>query len=256
MTNSPTPANLREFVPQPRSLRDKVVLVTGASDGIGRAVAVATAQAGALVLLLGRSEEKLNTVHDEIVSNGGPRPIVVPVDFMQADGGVYMRLTEQIKTDFTKLDGLVHCAGILGEMTEIEHYDAQTWQEVMHVNVTAGFALTKVLLPLLREARGRIIFTSSSVGRRGRAFWGAYAVSKFATEGLAQTLAEEQKPHGVTVNVINPGATRTAMRAQAYPMEVRDKLDGPETVAPAYLYFLCSEDESQTGLSVDVKDPK
>ncbi|MEL7312285.1 MAG: YciK family oxidoreductase [Pseudomonadota bacterium] len=256
MTMQPSPNELRAFSPADDALRNKVILVTGASDGIGRAVSVAAAKVGALVLLLGRSEEKLNAVHDEIVEAGGPRPIVVPVDFMKADGGVYMRLTEQIKTDFKKLDGLVHCAGVLGEMTEIEHYDAQVWQEVMHVNVTAGFALTKVLLPLLREARGEVLFTSSSVGRRGRAFWGAYAVSKFATEGLAQTLAEEQKPHGVSVNVINPGATRTAMRAQAYPMEVRDRLDGPETVAPAYLYFLCNEDETVTGLSVDVKDPK
>lgn len=256
MNTLPSPKTLREFVAPPDSLADQVILVTGASDGIGKATAEAAAAAGATVLLLGRSEEKLNAVHDAIVDAGSPRPIVVPIDFMQADGGIYLRLAEQIEADFGKLDGLVHCAGMLGEMTEIEHYDATIWQQVMHVNLTVGFALTKVLLPMLRAAKGNILFSSSSVGRQGRAFWGAYAVSKFATEGLAQTLAEELKPKGVSVNVINPGATRTGMRASAYPMEDPDKLSGPETVAPAYLYFLCQVDTEMTGLSVDVKDPK
>ena len=141
-------------------------------------------------------------------------------------------------------------------MVEVEQYDAVIWQQVMHVNATAGFALTKVLLPLLAKAKGDVLFTTSSVGRKCRAFWGAYAVSKFAVEGLAQIIAEEQKPRGIRVNVINPGATRTHMRAQAYPMEDAQKVPTPDSVAPAYLYFLNSTDEALTGLSVDVKDKR
>ncbi|MEL6300607.1 MAG: YciK family oxidoreductase [Pseudomonadota bacterium] len=256
MTQTPSPSDLREHKAAPGSLDGKVILVTGASDGIGRAVAESCALAGATVLLMGRSEAKLNAVHDAIVESGGLRPIVIPLDFLKAEGGVYLTLAEQIESDFGQLDGLVHCAGILGEMVEVEQYDAVIWQQVMHVNATAGFALTKVLLPLLAKAKGDVLFTTSSVGRKGRAFWGAYAVSKFAVEGLAQVIAEEQKPRGIRVNVINPGATRTHMRAQAYPMEDAKKVPTPDSVAPAYLYFLNSTDETLTGLSVDVKDKR
>ena len=256
MTQSPSPAALRAFVPEPDALADRTILVTGASDGIGREVAIQAARAGARVLLLGRSEQKLNATHDAIVAAGAPRPFVVPIDFLKVEGGVYLSLAEQIATDFEKLDALVHCAGLLGEMAEIESYDGVVWQQVMHVNVNAPFALTKTCLPLLCEARGDILFTSSSVGRKGRAFWGAYSVSKFATEGLAQTLADELKPKGVRVNVINPGATRTGMRAKAFPMEDPDSLPDAATAAPAYLYFLCAGENGATGLSVDIRDPR
>ena len=140
---------------------------------------------------------------------------------------------------------------MLGEMTEIAEYDAAVWQQVMHVNVTAQFALTKVLLPLLCASKGAIVFTSSSVGREGRAFWGAYAVSKFATEGLAQTLAAELEHAGVSVNVVNPGATHTNMRAQAYPAENKDEIAKPEDVLGPYLYFLSDADRAVTGQSVN-----
>ena len=245
--------HIRRFDAPAGALDDKVILITGASDGIGRALAVACASKGALVIAQGRSRKKLDALSEAIVAGGGTAPILVPMDFLKVEGGVYLTLAEQIENDFGRLDGLVHCAGMLGEMTEIEDYDATVWQQVMHVNVTAGFALTKVLLPLLRKSHGAIVFTSSSVGRKGRAFWGAYSVSKFAVEGLAQTLADELKDAGVSVNVVNPGATHTNMRAQAYPAENKDEIAAPEDVLGPFLFFLCDAARGVTAQSVDAQ---
>ena len=173
------------------------------------------------------------------------------MDFQKVEGGAYVSLAETIDREYGGLDGLVHCAGILGDLTPIEHYDGVLWQQVMHVNLTVPFALTKVMLPLLRKRKGSVVFVSSSVGRKGRAHWGAYAVSKFGIEGLAQTLAAELRQSGVRVNVVNPGATRTEMRRKAYPAEDRDKLAAPGDVLPPFLYFLSDDSAAVTGLSVD-----
>ena len=251
--STPTQDTLRGFIAAPDALAGKTILVTGASDGIGKAVAMAAAKAGALVIMMGRTQRKLEVAHDEIVAAGAAAPVIVPVDFMKAEGSVYLALAEQINEDFGQLDGLVHCAGMLGEMTDIEQYDAAVWQQVMHVNMTAVFALTKVCIPAIKTAKGSIVFASSSVGRRGRAFWGAYSVSKFAVEGFAQTLADELSAAGVRVNTVNPGATKTAMRLKAYPAEDRSALRTPDEIAPACLYFLCDEQDGPTGLSVDAQ---
>ena len=244
---------IKTFHAPESALADKIILITGASDGIGKALSIECAAKGATVIMLGRSQKKLERAHDEIVANGDRAPIIVPLDFMKAEGGVYLSLAEQIETDFGRLDGLVHCAGMLGEMTQIEDYDATVWQQVMHVNVTAAFALTKVCIPLIRKARGAIVFASSSVGRKGRAFWGAYSVSKFAVEGLAQTLADELGESHVRVNVVNPGATHTNMRQQAYPAEDKTKIRAPEEVIGPFMYFLCDDEDGPNGLSVDAQ---
>lgn len=246
-------SDYQNFTAPAGALTDRVILVTGASDGIGRAVALECARKGALVIAQGRSTQKLEALADEVEAAGGTAPIITPMDFMKIEGGVYLSLAEQIEKDFGRLDGLVHCAGMLGQLAEIEEYDAAVWQQVMHVNVTAEFALTKVLIPLLRQSKGSIVFTSSSVGRKGRAFWGAYSVSKFAVEGLAQVLADELAHHGVSVNVVNPGATHTNMRAQAYPAEDKDKIAAPSDVISPFLYFLCDFERRVTGESVNAQ---
>ncbi|MEN7343590.1 MAG: YciK family oxidoreductase [Pseudomonadota bacterium] len=247
----PSKDTLSQFAPAKNALDDKVILITGASDGIGKALTKACSAAGATVIMLGRSEKKLAAIYDEITKEGLAEPVMLPLDFMKADGGVYLSIAEQIEKDFGRLDGLVHCAAILGEMTDIEEYDAAVWQQVMHVNATVPFALSKVCIPLLKKAKGAAVFASSSVGRKGRAFWGAYAVSKFAVEGFAQTLADEMSESDVRVNVVNPGATRTDMRLQAYPAEDRSQLKTPEEVLGPFLYFLCDEPGGVSGLSVD-----
>ena len=166
----------------------------------------------------------------------------------------YTTLASSIKDEFGRLDGLVHNASILGERFSIEQYDAVLWQRVMHVNLTSAFALTQVLLPLLRGSKdGSLIFTSSGVGRTGKAFWGAYSVSKFATEGLSQILADEHRHSSLRVTCINPGATRTNMRLAAYPAEDRSTLKTPEEILASYIFLLGADSKGVTGESFDAQ---
>ena len=236
-------------------LKARIILITGASDGIGRALALHAADLGAQIILHGRSVGKLEKVYDEIESiDAAPRPSIAVLDLASADANSYKTLATSLSEEFGRLDGLVHNAGILGERYSIEQYDAVLWQQVMHVNVTAAFALTQVCLPMLQAAPDpSVIFTSSGVGRTGKAFWGAYAVSKFATEGLSQVLANEHRHDKLRVNCINPGATRTGMRLAAYPAEDRDQLKRPEDILATYIYLLGPDSKGVTGESLDAQ---
>jgi NAD(P)-dependent dehydrogenase (short-subunit alcohol dehydrogenase family) len=222
-------------------LAGRIILVTGASQGIGRAVALSCARHGATVLLLGRSGRALNEVHARISSEyGAERAAIVEFDLENAVARDYDALFAAIEARYQRLDGLLHNAGLLGQLAPIEHYDVPTWCRVLQVNVTAAFVLTQILLPLLkRSADASVLFSASSVGRRGRAFWGAYAVSKFALEGLSEVLsAELSSITPIRVNTLNPGATRTRMRRQAYPAEDPESLPAPEEITHAYIALL------------------
>lgn len=236
-------------------LRDRVILITGASDGIGKALALHSADLGAQVILHGRNVSKLEKVYDEIEAiDGATRPSIAVMDLASANSESYTTLAQSIEQEFGRLDGLVLNASILGERYSIEQYDAVLWQRVMHVNVTSAFAMTQVFLPLLQASEdASVIFTSSGVGRVGKAFWGAYAVSKFATEGLSQVLADEHRHGNLRSNCINPGATRTGMRLAAYPAEDREKLKRPQEILSAYIYLLGPDSKGVTGQSIDAQ---
>ena len=236
-------------------LKDRIILITGSSDGIGKALALEAAARGAQVILHGRSVPKLEKVYDAIEEiDGAPRPSIAVLDLESANSQSYITLADSLADEFGRLDGLVHNAGILGDRFSIEQYDAVTWQKVMHVNVTATFALTQVLLPLLQKSEDpSVIFTSSGVGRTGKAFWGAYAASKFATEGLSQVLADEHRHGKLRSNCINPGATRTNMRLAAYPAEDRDQLKRPEDILAPYIYLPGPDSSGVTGQSFDAQ---
>jgi len=244
-----------DYAPPEDLLAGRVVLVTGAGDGIGAAVAARLAAHGAAVVLLGRTVSRLEAVYDRIEQAGGPTPAIFPLDLLRATPDDAARLAEGIHQTFGRLDGVLHNAGVLGAMSPLAHYEPQTWLEVMQVNVNAPFLLTTTLLPLLeRSDDARVVFTSSGVGRSGRAHWGAYSVSKFATEGLMQVLADETAARGrIRVACINPGATRTRMRAAAYPAEDPARLRTPEAIAPAYLYLFGPEGAALHGHSVDAQ---
>jgi NAD(P)-dependent dehydrogenase (short-subunit alcohol dehydrogenase family) len=244
-----------DYLPAPELLKDRVILVTGAGDGIGRAASIGFARLGAHVGLLGRTQSKLETVHDEIVAAGYPQPDIAIMNLATAQGPDYFQLADSIESTYGRLDGLLHNAGILGQLAPIEHYDIGLWTEVMHVNLTAPFVLTQVLLPLLNKSEdASIIFTSSGVGRIGRAFWGGYAVSKFGVEGLSQVLADETREAGrIRVNCVNPGGTRTAMRRTAYPAEDPDSLPPPEAVLAPYFYLMGPDSRGVTGQSLDAQ---
>ena len=231
------------------TLKDRAILVTGAGDGIGRAVSLALADAGATVILMGRTQDKLESVYDEILQRGGPQPALVPVNLEVATPANFEELAGMFDREFGRLDGLLHNASILGDITPLDSYGYSTWDSVMQVNLNAPFYLTRAMLPLLRSAKdASVLFTSSSVGRQARAFWGAYAVSKFATEGLMQVMADElENTAAIRVNSINPGATRTRMRAMAYPGEDANTLRTPEQLVSAYLWLLGPASTGITG---------
>ncbi|MFT5710465.1 MAG: NAD(P)-dependent dehydrogenase (short-subunit alcohol dehydrogenase family) [Halioglobus sp.] len=244
------------YSPPLNLLKDKTILVTGAGDGIGRSAALAYASHGATVVLLGRTVEKLETVYDEIESAQGAQPAIFPLDLASATEAEYESLRDALEQEFGTLDGLLHNASVLGERRPIESATYPSWQEVMQVNVNAQFLLTRALLPLLNDAStaSSIIFTSSGVGRTGRAFWGAYAVSKFATEGFMQVLADELENISTTrVNSLNPGPTNTAMRRSAYPAETPTSNPSPDAIMPAYLYLMGDDSADITGQSFDAQ---
>lgn len=236
-------------------LKDRVILITGASDGIGRALALHIAGLGAQVVLHGRNTKKLEAVYDEIEAiEGAPRPSIAVLDLATATGDDYAALAKSIDDSFGRLDGLVHNASILGQRLSIEQYDPADWQRVMHVNLTAAFVMTQLLMPDLKKSEDpSIVFTSSGVGRVGKAFWGAYSVSKFGTESLSQILANENEHLGLRSNCINPGPIRTNMRLEAYPAEDRDKLLRPQDIMAAYVYLLGPDSKGVTGQSFDLQ---
>lgn len=237
------------YQPESELLRDKIILVTGASDGIGRAAAKSFAAHGATVILLGRTLPKLENVYDEIEAAGYPQPAIYPMNLETALEKDFLAMYEVLEKEFGRLDGILHNASALGQRTPIASYSADEWQKVMQVNVTAPFLMTKALLPLLDQApQAAILFTGSTVGLKGRAFWGAYAASKAATENLMQTLADElHETTRIRVNSINPGATRTKMRASAYPAENPASVKSAEALMPTYLYLLSDDSIGVSG---------
>jgi NAD(P)-dependent dehydrogenase (short-subunit alcohol dehydrogenase family) len=251
MTLAPGP--WQDYVPAAADLAGRVVLVTGATAGIGRAVARALASHGATVLAHGRNAALLETLYQELRAIG-PEPAVTQLDFERAQGPEYQKLTDEIESRYGRLDGLLHNASILGDLTPIEHYDIGLWQRVLHVNLTAPFILTRCLLPLLRQsADASLLFTSSGVGNRGRAYWGAYSASKFGMESLAQVLGQELENTRIRVNCLNPGSTRTRMRARAFPAEDPATLPAPEDIVLPYLFLLGPASRGISGQRFDVQ---
>lgn len=229
-------------------LKDRIILVTGAGRGIGAEAARTYAAHGATVLLLGKTEKHLNSVYDEIVAAGHPEPVVIPLDLETAQSDAYHELAAMVESEFGRLDGLLHNASILGPRTPLEQLSGDSFAKVMQINVNAMFMLTSAMLPILRlSSDASVIFTSSSVGRKGRAYWGAYAVSKFATEGLMQVMADELEGTAVRANSVNPGGTRTDMRAHAYPGENPLNNPTPAEIMPVYLYLMGSDSLGVTG---------
>ncbi|HEX2386066.1 MAG TPA: YciK family oxidoreductase [Candidatus Binatia bacterium] len=232
-------------------LSGKVTLVTGSSRGIGRAVALAYAKEGAKVFLCARNEAELERAASEIRAAGGEAAFAA-IDL--ARDGAGERLVREVEHRYGALDVLVNNAGILGPRAPIATYPIDAWEEVIHINVTSTFAVTQAALRLMMARRqGSIINISSGVGRIGKARWGAYAVSKFAVEGLTQVLADELKDWNIRANAVNPGGTRTAMRAEAYPEEDPGTLPTAEEITPVFIYLASEQSAAITGQSLDAR---
>ena len=239
-------------------LEDRIILVTGASDGIGRAAAKSYAAYGATVILVGRTIKKLEEVYDEIEEAGGAQPAIFPLNFETATYKDYGEMAELLQKEFGRIDGILHNASILGSLTPVEAYNPQMWEQVMQVNFNSALLMTQSLLSLMYESKdASLIFTSSSVGRKGRAFWGAYSISKFATDGLMETLSDElENISNIRVNSLNPGATRTAMRQLAYPGENPATLRTPQDIMGTYLYLMGPDSKGVNGQKFDAQPAK
>jgi NAD(P)-dependent dehydrogenase (short-subunit alcohol dehydrogenase family) len=234
-----------DYIIEPKILANKTLLITGAGDGIGRQAALTYAELGATVILLGKTVAKLEAVYDEIINKGFAEPAIVPLDLKGATKQNYIDLASTITNQFGKLDGALLNASMLGELTPFGQIHQQIWNDVMQVNVNGQFLLAQALLPsLLKADSASLVFTSSGVGHQGKAYWGAYSVSKFATEGMMQVIADEYDNSSLRCNAINPGATRTNMRASAYPAENRDEIASAEDIMPLYVYLM--SDDSKT----------
>ncbi|WP_456380545.1 YciK family oxidoreductase [Thiolapillus sp.] len=239
MHNYQAPSNL---------LQDRVILVTGAGSGIGRAMSIAFATHGATVVLLSKTLPNLESVYDEIESLGAPTPAIYPMHLEGATSHDYDELAEKLEESFGHLDGILHNAAINPYLSRIKDYDPQDWMKVMQVNANAPFFITQACLPLLLQAEdASLVFTSDSVAHKAKAYWGAYAASKFAQEGLMQALAEELEHTKVRVNSIDPGPTRTNMRKIIFPGDDINQIKPPETLIPLYLWLMGPDSKGTNG---------
>tara|TARA_B100000073_G_scaffold202319_1_gene167622 strand:- start:7993 stop:8733 length:741 start_codon:yes stop_codon:yes gene_type:complete len=238
------------FQPTNNLLKDKKILITGAGSGIGRQVSLDAAKMGADLILLSKDISKLYSLQDEILEKELSEPLIVELDFHKAKEKDYKTLAENLYENYGELNGLVHIAGILGYLSPLMHTSLMQLKTVMQINFESNFLITQLALPLLLKASNpSVIFTSSGVGRKARAFWTSYSISKFAIEGLMQSLADEYE-NEIRVNSYNPGPTRTTMRAQAFPAEDPMLLKTPEDISSDYLWLL-SEECKQTGIMFD-----
>ena len=244
------------YQPPSDLLNERVILVTGAGDGIGRMAAEAYAAHGATVILLGRTIPKLEQVYDAIERAGHPQPAIYPMNLEGATERDHLEMAETLMKEFGRLDGLLHNAAELKLLSRLDDYDVETWYKVMQVNLNAPFMLTQACLPLLRTSQdASVVFTSDSVGRRGKAYWGAYGVSKFGIEGLMQILADETRGSSpIRVNSLDPGPTRTKMRTVAYPGEERSSVKEPAQLAPLYLWLMGPDSAGHTGEQFTAED--
>lgn len=232
--------NVTRYIAPEELLANKIILITGAGDGIGKTAALTYAKYGATIILVGRTLNKLEAVYDEIEASGYPTPAIFPLNLESAQEADYSALHDAISEEFGRLDGILHNAAELGPRTLLQQYASEQWHKVMQVNATAPFMLSKALIPLFNtSSRGSIIFTSSDVGQKGKAYWGAYAASKAAANNIMQVLADEyDETNTLRANSINPGAVSTGMRAAAFPAEDPSTIKSAESIMPAYLYLM------------------
>ena len=245
----------RDHIFKDGELKDKVILVTGANRGFGLAITMSLSKAGATVIMLGRDLGSLEYAYDAVVDAGYNEPILYPLDLEGATPENYQELQDNILDKFEKLDGLIHNAAILGAQMPIEQYDIKLWYSTLQINLSAPFMLTQFLIPLLLKSEdARILFLSSSVGRKAKAYWGAYSVSKFGIEGFAKTLSEELEKTNISVNTINPGKLRTEMRRTAYPAEDSSTVPMPEEKSAAIVYLLSGLSPKMNGEQLTIAD--
>lgn len=233
----------QNYQASPTHLKGKTILVTGAADGIGKAVTIALAEQGATVLMLDKKSRHLEKLFDRIQDRGYAEPIILPIDLLEVTPETATQLAQSISDEFGLLDGLLHNAAELGSPSPLDQYDMEYWNKVMHINLQAPYILTRALLPLLRQQQQtNILFTSADVGREATAYWGAYSIAYAGLEAQMSIWAQElEKTSNIKVNSIDPGAVRTVLRRRSHPGESQESLATPQSISPAYLKILSGQ---------------
>ncbi|MBN1378421.1 MAG: SDR family NAD(P)-dependent oxidoreductase [Gammaproteobacteria bacterium] len=242
---------MQNYHPIAGVLRDKVILITGAGDGIGAKVSKSFASYGATVVLLGRTIAKLERVYDEIVSAGGPQPAIYPLNLEGAGLRDYQELATVIRSELGQLNGLLHNAALVGDLTSIELYDAAVWQQALQINLTAPFLLTQACLDLLRSSSNpRIVFSTHQIKS---AYWGAYSVAKAGVERLMQILADELSGEHqiIHVNAIAPGDLCSPLIKRSFPGKDTSRLPAIENAIPTYIYLMSNDSDGVNGKILD-----
>ena len=247
-----TPDN---FQAQTNGLKDKIILVTGAGDGIGATAAKTFAKHGATVILLSKTEKKIVNVYDEIVKAGYPQPAIITLNLGDASAEQYAGLAHTIESEFGHLDGLLHNAAMFEGLSPIAQFETVLWDRIVKVNLQAPFLLSQAMIPLLNKSQSAsMVFTSSGVAHQGRAYWGAYGVTKAAQDNLMEILADELEINTpIRVNSIDPGRVRTRMRALAFPGEDPMSIPAPEDIMEAYLYLMSDASKDINGKIISCK---
>ena len=248
---------LNSYHPAAALLRDRVVLVTGAGQGLGRAVALAAADHGATIILHGRSSAKLENTYDAISAAGGPTPAIAALDFASAGTQDFEQLAQTIQHEFGRVDGIVHCAALLQQLQPLADEKLDDWLALLRVNLAAPFALTRACLPMLKRSNdASVIFVSESHGLRPVAYWGGFAVSKFALAGLLKVWTDElSNSTTLRMNIVVPGPMQSPQRALTHPGEDKSKRRRVEEITPAFLYLLGEDGKRVSGQVIDLEPP-
>ena len=238
------------------SLRGRVVLITGASGGVGRPLAYACAEHGATVVLHGRIVRKLEALYDEIVDAGHTEPTILPLDLAKATADDFGNVASALQAQTGRLDALIHTAALLGTLGPIEHQSFDSWLSLLRVNVAAPMGLTRAVMPLLSQSEdASVVFTLDNRGEQPRAYWGGYAVTKAGVATLARELADEwENRPALRINAIVPGPIRSPLRGQTHPGEDRASLPAPEVLTPLYLHLIAGQAKADSGVLVDAQD--
>lgn len=248
-----TPENLLDYQPADGLLAGRIILVTGAAEGIGRALSLECGRLGATVILLDRYVKRLEKLYDEIEKAGGPQPAIYPMNLEGATVKDYEDLADNIEKEFGRLDGLVNNAGWVAALTPFRLYDPEVWARVMTVNLHAPFLITRACLPLLERAENPSVVFSTHACRR--AYWGAFGIAKAGIEGMLDILAAEYDgtDRPIRVNGVDTGPVRTAMRVAIYPGEDPNAIPKPEDRIAPYLYLLGPDSRGVTGRNIKIE---
>jgi len=246
---------MKSYKAPPQHLKDRVILVTGAGQGIGRSAALAFAAQGATVILLGRKVEKLEIVYDEILALGYPEPLMFLMDLSKSSDGDLNAIAEGIYKQLGRLDGILHNATEFDNLSPLDIQTSEQFERMFRVNVTTPFALTKACMPLLQRAGdASIIFTSTSAAQTPAAYWGAHSISKAAADHLVKSwaLELEKTPH-IRINSIVPGPVQSPQRKKTHPGEVHASLPEIDTIIPTYLYLMGADSQKISGMVLDAR---